>query len=684
MMEYPILQFSPFSSVLDPGFWYQLTKRKLDVYKLDDQPVKIGGWYTNGEAPGLVPLANVDYTAFDDNYQVPPKSFLISGILYNTNTIEEFKQKDKTDLIEKTGKKIWDDIVSGEVFKDPSLLSCFLCLTHADLKKYHFYYWFAFPALRYPESSYIIDKPLMLDKYFTVQQIEQLEEGIKKLFCQAYFLVHIAIDGKISVIHLRDYHSVNTQPGKVLLAFADPSTFNCYPGWPLRNLLALVAYHWGKDKKEWEILCFRDRLKSCIHSLVLKIQLGSFDLPQSSPPCVGWEKNAQQKVGPRKVDLSASLDPVKLAKSAVDLNLKLMRWRLVPDLELDEVMSTKCLLLGSGTLGCNVARCLLGWGIRTITMVDNSQVSYSNPVRQSLFTFQDCLNGGRRKAEAASEALLSIFPGVNSEGVHLTIPMPGHPIAEKLINQIKLDVEKLEDLIENHDVIFLLMDTRESRWLPTVIASAKKKLVINAALGFDTYLVLRHGIKIDNCPTSSPKLGESIPGNQLGCYFCNDVVAPGDSTRDRTLDQQCTVTRPGVSMMAAALAVELMINVIQHPQRGLAPADTSARDDHLKVEIASPLGIVPHQIRGFLARCHQILPASVAFHYCTACSSQIINKYKTEGFDFLLQAFNNPNYIEELTGLKQLQQETEEVEIWELSDDESVGGTSGSDKGEPH
>lgn len=103
--------------------------------------------------------------------------------------------------------------------------------------------------------------------------------------------------------------------------------------------------------------------------------------------------------------------------------------------------------------------------MRNITFVDNGRVSYSNPVRQTLFQFEDCANGGKPKAETAAMRLKQIFPsepakasmrpernregftepgystetffsflsasttGVNTRGITMSIPMAGHPVS---------------------------------------------------------------------------------------------------------------------------------------------------------------------------------------------------------------------------------------------------------------
>lgn len=150
----------------------------------------------------------------------------------------------------------------------------------------------------------------------------------------------------------------------------------------------------------------------------------------------GWERQpVRSKDGstvmlsrPRVVDLGRLLDPAKLAESAGRLNLSLMRWRALPGLDQPLLEGMRCLLLGAGTLGCHVARCLIAWGVRSITFVDNGSVAHSNPVRQPLFEFADVATGTKKskKALLAAAALRRVSPVCQPAGVVLTIPMPGH------------------------------------------------------------------------------------------------------------------------------------------------------------------------------------------------------------------------------------------------------------------
>uniref|UniRef100_A0A8C2YYW7 Ubiquitin-like modifier-activating enzyme ATG7 n=1 Tax=Cyclopterus lumpus TaxID=8103 RepID=A0A8C2YYW7_CYCLU len=682
------LQFAPFSSALEAGFWHQLTQKKLNDYRLDESPKSIKGYYYNGDPLGLPTRLTLEFSAFEVDGPTPARCCLATGTLYNTNTLDAFKTTDKKALLEKEAKEIWDAIQSGAALKDPSILCKFILLTFADLKKYHFYYWFCFPALCFPEGIKIIQQPSSLEQVFSAKQITALQEAYAVLCvkrgttAEPYFLMKYTAD-TVHMASLEDWDTFITDTKTVTVGVYDPCTLSQHPGWPLRNLLVLLASRWGSTLDTVEVLCFRDQTlqgsRSIQHSVIFQIKLPVIPLNSACPKSVGWEKNPKGAMGPRMVNLSECMDPKRLAESSVDLNLKLMRWRLVPSLDLDKVVSTKCLLLGAGTLGCNVARTLMGWGVRRITFVDNAKISYSNPVRQPLYEFEDCLGGGKAKATAAVDRLTKIFPGVIAEGYNMSIPMPGHPVdfSEATLSQAQKDVELLEKLISEHDVIFLLMDTRESRWLPTVIAASKRKLVVNSALGFDTFVVMRHGLKkppvsqsvsagadsSTSCSSASSSsttpagsapsvpassLFSNIPGHKLGCYFCNDVVAPGDSTRDRTLDQQCTVSRPGLAMIAGALAVELMVSILQHSEGGYAVASSS--DDRMN-EPPTSLGLVPHQIRGFLSRFDNVLPASMAFDKCTACSPIVLEQYEREGFNFLSNVFNSTHsFLEDLTG----------------------------------
>ena len=118
------------------------------------------------------------------------------------------------------------------------------------------------------------------------------------------------------------------------------------------------------------------------------------------------------------------------------------------------------------------------------------------------------------------------------------------------------------------------------------------------------------------------------------------------------IDQQCTVTRPGLAGIASATAVELLASVISHPLGPLAPANESG-----------VLGQVPHQLRGMLGQFEQLKVVGHAYDKCTACSAHVVDAYHEAGTDFILKALASPKYLEDLTGLSELQNQVDDLEL---------------------
>lgn len=629
--------FQPFSSRPEASFFRELGERKLSKYMLTENKVDIQGWFQPDHL-GVRPRAWLELR--DESFQPHvvrgfQGQFRARGVLINVNTLERFKAVDKAALLREACLELEQDMMTLSTQQDMACLSRFLVLTYADLKAHKYLYWFAFASLPFvahvgaTRDAHPPPPPALIRDAWTFLD-EHPETG-------GYCCV-LKNKGVCTLAECHRLGSQVTPSDVVCLVCVDPGT-STIPGWTVRNLIAFAsaAMKWSAGTR-LPVLALRSAEDYVFWNMGIPVLAKVVPDAKSTHTGGVWEKSEANRMAPRLIDLSATLDPAKLSETASDLNVRLMKWRALPQLQDGMLKATRVLLLGAGTLGCAVSRCLLGWGFRHITLVDQGHVSYSNPSRQSLFVVSDCVNGGKLKAVRAAEVLTEIHPGVTARGVNLSIPMPGHVHGggEDAIRAY----HELDALVATHDVVCLLTDTRESRWLPTVLGRAHNKVVLNAALGFDSYLVMRHG-------------GDA----QLGCYFCSDVVAPVDSTRDRSLDQQCTVTRPGCAPIASALLVELMVGLLHHPKRQCAPLsvpDGDARDGDGRV---AKLGVLPHQIRGHLPTFQNTCVSGPAFPQCTACSDKVLGELKARGEAFVLEALRDPVYLERLTGLDKLVEE---------------------------
>lgn len=250
-------------------------------------------------------------------------------------------------------EQIWDAINDGTIYSCPSLLVSFVALSFADLKKYKFSYWFAFPAIHSsPSWTPVLDpKPLASNESSTlVDAVQTWRYGVDARQ-HGFFLAKKdwhAANGSSSGTQPNREHVENQQPlspiAKELgfswkisslsgfesgffhealpedcfVCFADPSNYPDAPGWMLRNLLVLVRQRWGLN--DVQILRYRDvqSKRDQGRSIVIKLRSDAaqpehdnsqFGSEMPMPKVTGWERNAAGKLTGRITDLTEYMDP---------------------------------------------------------------------------------------------------------------------------------------------------------------------------------------------------------------------------------------------------------------------------------------------------------------------------------------------------------------------------------------
>ena len=103
----------------------------------------------------------------------------------------EFQNLNKNDYLSKDAAMVWDAINDGRALQKPDeFLNRFSILMYADLKRYHYYYWFAFPAFVLPnqlKSVPLTNKTIPDDQNLTNQsRIIKLDSVCSTETCQMF------------------------------------------------------------------------------------------------------------------------------------------------------------------------------------------------------------------------------------------------------------------------------------------------------------------------------------------------------------------------------------------------------------------------------------------------------------------------------------------------------------------
>ena len=631
---------------IDTSFWQKAFYLKLDTLKLSEEPQEIFGTIRNSKFDDAhVPLS-LDRESFaEKKFETIFVSYheaQLKGLLVMLN-----KEKDFAEWIKNP------ELLAKHIESVPREKYFFVILLFTDHKTFNLRFSFFQFGLKGKYKDFLSGAQYEDMKFGANLDLIEKSNGI--VFSDEegkLFLNDSVISEKFicpfSLLHAKLHH-----PGAKRIIFP-------------RNPVSLK-----KDNLE---------VSGRVLHLELKQEIGSVEF------------EPKQTIEDRQLNLKSFLSVDELVKDQSRLNLKLMKWRLEPKLDLEMLFKLKVLILGSGTLGCNLGRALSAYGVSHFTFLDYGRVSMSNLARQSLFVVENINQEGvgLPKAEAAKLMMKRIIPTLEVEAVNLRVPMPGHFIGEADIEPIYQDLLKLEELIRSHDLVFNVFDTREARYFPTVISALFNVQCVSIGIGYDSFVNVIHGRsealskKIQSSlesPQEETQKEESKPEEKIlaeeikkvsleeedkkekkglddssanltlenyGCFFCSDYLPPSDTMSNRTLDQMCTVSRPGISMIAVGSCVESVINCLHQGE----------------------IGPSPHFFRGTFGSAFNVNDfTSSRFESCIACSEKVLRDYLRDRKEFLVTMLNNPTAIKNITGFSETNEDDPDMDEVIILDD---------------
>uniref|UniRef100_A0A8R7PFL1 THIF-type NAD/FAD binding fold domain-containing protein n=1 Tax=Triticum urartu TaxID=4572 RepID=A0A8R7PFL1_TRIUA len=198
-------------------------------------------------------------------------------------------------------------------------------------------------------------------------------------------------------------------------------------------------------------------------------------------------------------------------------------------------------------------------GVRKLTVVDGGCVAIPDVVKQSLYIGNDC---GVPRATAIVPHLKERCPAVEVEGIQMEIPVPRNPVSPTKMSSVLDNCKRFQALVASSDVVFLLTDTWESRWFPTLLCANENEIAITSASGYDSYLVMRHGAGPGHNLSTEDALGHQ----RLGSCFYNNSSSFVNVYYVLQLVLNEIVAMPGLTSIASGKAVELFARILHHEE----------------------------------------------------------------------------------------------------------------------